>query len=743
MRRETFRAQCTSSRELLQLQRANAFCPSVSIASVPSLHPAHARASSAAVAASFHVMEHQSPYCSSMASSQPSVGLPEDKENELPLLSSPQKSESTYTQRQRRPPTITPKRFSRFFTPRTSSRSKPSRQNRLNRRLRDVTFNGVNNITSPAIYDRSDSTDTDERPTKRLKRVVTPHSDAPQSSPIKWPSLYGRPGLTQVDDVADLTDAFQDADTGVNCPLKSQPLPVRRLPLRSSSHRLLLRSFGGFECDLRGQRGRDVAYEPHSNANRYVSLPKDIHDFRSTVKSLPFCTVSCNTNSLVGIGDEDGTVHMIDTAAGTDFSKAHVAIKAHQNAIMDMSFSSCDYLLATTSGDQTVRVIDVQTQRVLSVLVGHLSSIKQVQFRPDNDKLLTSSARDGFVNVWDLRCSGNAKQTLRLGYKPGKHIQPGTIYPYGIMLAGPAQRTTSARDVIDRLRWPADSVDSRSGVSITAIQHLAGSRSHLLLSASEQNSSLKLFDLRVAGRNTKNDKVGYEIPASCIPAVSSHRRPTGVSALALSSDGARAYSVCKDSTVWSYSTQHLILGSAPENVDATRQSRLTPPCKMKEGLGPLYGFRHPKFRVGTFYTKAAVRKTGVDQEELLAVGSSDACPILFPTDERYLRRDPSVKCQMVQDYTSRMLSTDQSVPTAMPPIHNVGTALLNGHRRDVTSVTFGRGGELVSLGDDFVARCWRQDRETACILRRSTENKWKHGWAEALTQGDLADDDLE
>ncbi len=43
------------------------------------------------------------------------------------------------------------------------------------------------------------------------------------------------------------------------------------------------------------------------------------------------------------------------------------------------------------------------------------------------------------------------------------------------------------------------------------------------------------------------------------------------------------------------------------------------------------------------------------------------------------------------------------------------------------------GGELVSVGDDFRARCWREDAQGARGLRVGGEGegrRWGRGWAE-------------
>ena len=74
---------------------------------------------------------------------------------------------------------------------------------------------------------------------------------------------------------------------------------------------------------------------------------------------------------------------------------------------MDLAFSSDDFLLATASGDQTARIIDMRTQQTTHVLSGHTASVKQVRFQPGNEHVLATCSRDGSIQLWDMRCRGS------------------------------------------------------------------------------------------------------------------------------------------------------------------------------------------------------------------------------------------------------------------------------------------------------------------------------------------------
>ncbi|KXJ93097.1 hypothetical protein Micbo1qcDRAFT_161017, partial [Microdochium bolleyi] len=131
-------------------------------------------------------------------------------------------------------------------------------------------------------------------------------------------------------------------------------------------------------------------------------------------------------------------------------------------------------------------------------------------------------------------------------------------------------------------------------VSVTAMQFLPPGKEHILVTACEADASIKVWDVRSI--HTSRNKTAAPLSTTAPPSSHSHWRPFGISSLSLGSDASRLYAMCKDNTVYAYSTSHLILGHVPEmetrNGEAPRRRHgiVTQP-----GLGPLYGFRHPSF----------------------------------------------------------------------------------------------------------------------------------------------------
>lgn len=279
-------------------------------------------------------------------------------------------------------------------------------------------------------------------------------------------------------------------------------------------------------------------------------------------------------------------------------------------------------------------------------------------------------------------------------------------------------------------------------VSVTAISFLPQGKEHLLLTGSEANASIKLWDIRSL-HNTRR-KTALPLSSTAEPLSHNQWRHFGINSLNLSGDGSRLYALCKDNTVYAYSTAHLILGQAPELLSTTARRR-PQNFDIPESLGPLYGFRHPQLHATSFYVKSGIRPAKAGKAEMLAVGSCYGCTILFPTEERYLQWDDHADSTSVADKPllrrsgSSLLNTpryDDDIP-----ISSSGTPLIRGHDREVGALTWTADGELVTVGDDFLVRCWREGGD-ARQLRTGGEQggqRWGCGWADVPASYDDED----
>ncbi|KAI4241074.1 MAG: hypothetical protein LQ352_007503 [Teloschistes flavicans] len=698
-------------------------------------------------------------------------------------------------------PTITPRTFTRFFTPRTSL-PRGAKVGAARQALRDITASAANrNLNSWRRSPKKDSIDIFEdddvstlpaTKKRRLQGPFSPDLTPVNSSPLN--RLSKRNPDVRLDDTSEETSSTDEGDPEDEKALKWRningelPRPPRSGPILRSIQRGMMGGIlsrqAGLESSVLARHpvcdGRDWQYETAD----FYTLPEDQNICDNlgdpTEHAIPFCSTSCNTNSLVAIGDEEGGIRLLETAAASkpQFTKAYLTFRPHTNAILDLAFSPDDLLLATASGDQTSQIIDMPTQRAVHTLAAHKSSLKQVKFQPGNPNVVVTSSRDGSVRIWDLRCKGSdapvqdLKISLdgleeRVNTKGSKMTYARSVdaiisahsarimLPSSSVLKSADHLTTS--DVPSRGEKPS----RRGDVSVTALSFLPEGREHLLLTASEADSTVKLWDLRTTHQHRRSTQ---PVPLSSTRQPQSHNthRHFGINSMALSGDSARLYTLCRDNTIYAYSTTHLILGSAPElsstPSDLVRKPRFGRTTE-KEGLGPIYGLRHSKFHATTFYVKLSIRPAQDDRSELLAAGSSDGCAMIWPTDERYLRhmdraRHPNPDALMLQDgyatppplrpgNTNRppLARMDSGLNARLKdtiPIYSHGTPLVRGHSSEVTGLSWAHGGELITVSDDFTARCWREDGERARELRIGGEGegkRWGCGWADVGEEG--------
>lgn len=212
----------------------------------------------------------------------------------------------------------------------------------------------------------------------------------------------------------------------------------------------------------------------------------------------------------MAIGDEDGGIRLLETTENgrPSFKTTFVKFRPHQNAVLDISFSPDDLLMATASGDQSSRVIDMPTQTPTYALSGHVSSVKQVCFQPGNSSVLATSSRDGAVQIWDLRCKGfdapihdlsvslnpysvksvsskvTCGRTVNTIFDAHNKRQVATTTAIPTSASAPDTKTPSNFDAPSK----GESPGRRGDVSVTALQFLPVGREHLLITGSEANA---------------------------------------------------------------------------------------------------------------------------------------------------------------------------------------------------------------------------------------------------------------
>lgn len=210
----------------------------------------------------------------------------------------------------RKPPTITPRSFTRFFTPK-SSLERGGRIGASRQALRDITASASNRKgrrtpTKDTIHIFREDGEGFVEGSKRRKRKIPDSVDVTpdRSSPLK--RIRNQSLEISGDEDSD-TGTVQSRDDAED-PLRRysrQPKSTERIigsNYRGSPGRYLRREIGTHRRASENRclgRGVVSTKEWQQETTKFSTRPEDAHDFLSVVTpsdhAIPFCTASCNS----------------------------------------------------------------------------------------------------------------------------------------------------------------------------------------------------------------------------------------------------------------------------------------------------------------------------------------------------------------------------------------------------------------------------------------------------------------
>ncbi|GAA5893577.1 WD40 repeat domain-containing protein [Sporobolomyces salmoneus] len=283
---------------------------------------------------------------------------------------------------------------------------------------------------------------------------------------------------------------------------------------------------------------------------------------------------------VVAVSDEEGTVSFLSGEKEEWYMGPNRdSFKAHANAIFDVAWSKDDQLIATASGDQTVRLHDVESKTCVGVLSGHTCTVKNVTWDPYNPQMLSTASRDGSIRVWDRRVRGYA------------FVEP----------QGSAIGTVNH---IKNAHGKGKQSKARSATrSVTAVNYLL-QQDNLLASAGSADSVIKVWDLRRSHSRRVNPAF-YETNEEAVTTAAT-ARPHGIASMQLAPDGKKLYALSTDSRIYAFD---------PLN--------LTHPAPLRTFIPPL-----PSLSAASFYVRCAISP----DSRYLASGSADGELYLWDTE---------------------------------------------------------------------------------------------------------------
>jgi serine/threonine protein kinase len=144
----------------------------------------------------------------------------------------------------------------------------------------------------------------------------------------------------------------------------------------------------------------------------------------SAAQPIRFLVTSPDGRRLAFVYGAEKTPHLVDRTTGTQ-----IDLSGHTLPILGLVFSSDGKLLATSSGDNTIRLWDGVTGQAAGVLRGHTTNIDMLAFRPDGQRLVSGSQYpENAVRLWDIATSQEAVPMLS-GHRNGvlTRLQPRRI----------------------------------------------------------------------------------------------------------------------------------------------------------------------------------------------------------------------------------------------------------------------------------------------------------------------------
>ncbi|KAF9187036.1 hypothetical protein BGZ49_004120, partial [Haplosporangium sp. Z 27] len=273
----------------------------------------------------------------------------------------------------------------------------------------------------------------------------------------------------------------------------------------------------------------------------FICRPQDVYTFESTDVATLVPPFSCAYNNVanearnLAVGDEDGTIHIVDARRDGVHPETTIQIQAHQNAIFDLCWTSDDTKIISVSGDQSARLHDVETRKCLGVFSGHLGSIKSVSLKFNDDNIFATAARDGSVLIWDVRCSSTTS------------AQGDTIYR-------PADKLLNVHSSSTRTVPPKKSKHGSDGPNTASAVQYMQHNENIIASTGALDGSVKYWDVRKHGTYFKHD---FPTPLQTSIYTPFTKRAHGMTSMALSPDGSALYAVSSDNHIYMFNTRSL------------------------------------------------------------------------------------------------------------------------------------------------------------------------------------------
>ncbi|XP_063221374.1 protein lethal(2)denticleless isoform X2 [Bacillus rossius redtenbacheri] len=250
----------------------------------------------------------------------------------------------------------------------------------------------------------------------------------------------------------------------------------------------------------------------------------------------------------------------------------------HNNAIFDLAWSPRDMKLVTASGDHTAVLWDLCVGHCvpLAYFRSHSRSVKTTQFSPEDDNVVITGARDGNINVWDIR-----------SFRRSNDLRPDNFISHAHSL----KISTLTNSAGKKGRFQSATSSRASSITCLTFQD-----SCTLISCGAGDGCIKVWDLRKNYCAYRGDP----IPVHNLK----HSGNVGFTSLVLDPGKVRLFASCLNGSIFCYNIATYSKEPVAEYTGAT---------------------------IGTFYVKSCLSPDGL----YLLSGSSDGMAYVWNTRSRY------------------------------------------------------------------------------------------------------------
>nr|WP_265276349.1 serine/threonine-protein kinase [Nostoc sp. KVJ3] len=154
-----------------------------------------------------------------------------------------------------------------------------------------------------------------------------------------------------------------------------------------------------------------------------------------TLSSVNALAITPDSNTLAS-GSDDKTIKLWDL----NTQKVLATLSGHSQAVKSVAFSPDGQILATASDDKTIKLWQVETLKEISTLLGHSHAVKSVAFSPDG-QILASGSWDKTIKLWDINTgkeictiAGHQLQVNSVAFSPQGQILASASYDRTIRL---------------------------------------------------------------------------------------------------------------------------------------------------------------------------------------------------------------------------------------------------------------------------------------------------------------------